>query len=1056
MWEKHNGGTKMGYQLKYDNESAFEKDFVNFLQERCGWRGGVLEYKTEQELIRNWANILYNNNREVDRLGNFPLTDSEMRQILDQIKTHHTPFNLNSFINGKSVSIIRDNPDDTAHLGKTVSLKIYDRQEVAGGKSCYQIARQIRFDASKDLFPKRRGDVMLLINGMPLFHVELKKSNIPLSTALNQIEKYSRENIFTGLFSLVQIFIAMTPEDAVYFTNPGPEGVFNKNFYFHWANSDNIPIKQWQEFTSELLHIPMAHELIGFYTVADKKDGILKVLRSYQYYAVAAIANKVKLNDGHWLEKGRQRGGFVWHTTGSGKTLTSFIAAKIISTSKDADKVVFLVDRTELDTQSVKHYKGFAEDENSVNNVTSTYNLIEKLKSDDSSDSLIVASIQKMYRVSDDGTFRKERDITKINKKRIVFIVDECHRDTFGNMMSIIKQTFPYAIFFGFSGTPIQEENKKKGCTSADVFGDELPGTRYTIGDGIRDKNVLGFDPYMCPTFADKDIKRQVALDLVHETCEENALANPAKKDKYLEIFNSLEMTGHYDSSGKYIKGAEDYLPTSQYTFDPKNGLDKHGKAVIQSILDGYSTVSAGEKFHSIFATSSIPEAIAYFNYLREVAPTLKTTVLVDPSDNNENTNYDKIEGLVHVIDCYNKTFGQHFDISSYKKMKTDISLRLSHEDPYFGKDFTAGKQLDMLIVVNQMLTGFDSKWVNALYLDKLMYQENIIQAFSRTNRVFGDGKPFGMIYYYRYPHTMAKNVEQAIKLYSGEKPYMVYVDKLDKNVKAFNDCYLEIKDLFESEGISDFSRNSEDVAACAKFVALFNRLHSLLEKIKVQGFVWSRKNYGETIVEITYEIYLTLLQRYKELLTHGGGSHDDVPYDLDTHISEISTGKIDAEYMNSRFEKYLNLQKDKASEESIEKMRIELYKSFAILPTEEQEFAKIIITQIQHGEFIPVPGKKFYDYICDLMCEKQNTQIHRFAEIFGLDEQMLKTLTSLHLTASTINEHNRFDELKNTVDMKKVKQYFLQIDPALTNFKIRNKFEDLLFEFLISGGFDL
>ena len=1046
---------KMSYQLKYDSESAFENDFVNFLQERCGWKGGVLEYKTEQELIQNWANILYNNNREIDRLGNYPLTDGEMRQILDQIKSHRTPFNLSSFINGKSVSIIRDNENDKEHLGKPVSLRIYDRQEIAGGKSCYQIARQPKFAAKKDLFPSRRGDIMLLINGMPLFHIELKKSNMPLSTALNQIEKYSKENIFTGLFSLVQIFIAMTPEDAVYFTNPGPDSAFNKNFYFHWANSDNVPIKEWQQFTAELLHIPMAHELIGFYTVADKKDGILKVLRSYQYYAVAAIANKVKLNDGHWLEKGRQRGGFVWHTTGSGKTLTSYMAAKIISTSKDADKVVFLVDRTELDTQSVKHYKGFAEDENSVNDVANTYKLIEKLKSDNDNDSLIVASIQKMYRISDNGTYRRERDIAKINEKRIVFIVDECHRDTFGDMMSIIKKTFPYALFFGFSGTPIQEENKKKGCTSADVFGNELPGTRYTIGDGIRDGNVLGFDPYMCPTFADKDIKRQVALNLMHETSEESVLADPVKRDEYIKIFNSLEMAGHRDPSGKYIKGAEDYLPAAQYTFDPKKGFDKHGKAVIKSILDGYSVVSAGKKFHSIFATSSIPEAIAYFNYLREVAPTLKTTVLVDPSDNNDNANYDKIEGLTHVIDCYNKMFGQHFDISSYKKMKTDISLRLSHEDPYFGKNFTADKQLDMLIVVNQMLTGFDSKWVNALYLDKLMYQENIIQAFSRTNRIFGEGKPFGMIYYYRYPHTMARNVEQAIRLYSGEKPYMVYVDKLDKNVKAFNDCYLEIKELFESEDISDFSRNSEDNAVCAKFVSLFNKLHALLEKIKVQGFVWSQKKYGDTIVEITYEIYQTLLQRYRELIRKGP-SLDGHPYDLDIHISEISTGKIDADYMNSRFEKYLNLQKDKASEESIEKMRIELYKSFAILPAEEQKFAKIIITQIQHGEFIPVPGKKFYDYICDLVCEKQNTQIHRFAIIFGLDEQMLKNLTALHLTETTINEHNRFEELKNTADMEKVRQYFLQLDPTLTKFKIRNKFEDLLFKFVLSGGFDL
>ena len=219
---------------------------------------------------------------------------------------------------------------------------------------------------------------------------------------------------------------------------------------------------------------------------------------------------------------------------------------------------------------------------------------------------------------------------------------------------------------------------------------------------------------------------------------------------------------------------------------------------------------------------------------------------------------------------------------------------------------------------------------------------------------------------------------------------------------------------------------------------------------------MWEKKQYGETMVEITYEIYLTLLQRYRELLTSGTCSNGDVPYDLNTHISEISTGKIDADYMNSRFEKYLNLKKDKASEESIEKMRVELYKSFAMLSAEEQEFAKIIIAKIQHGEFVPEPGKKFYDYICDLIYEKQNTQIHRFAITFGLDEKMLKDLVALHLSASNVNEHNRFDELKSTANMEKVKQYFLQTDSSLTNFKIRNLFEDLLFKFVVSGGFDM
>ena len=895
---------------------------------------------------------------------------------------------------------------------------------------------------------------MLLINGMPLFHIELKRSNVPLSKAYNQIKKYSDEGIFSGLFSLVQIFIAMTPEDAVYFTNPGSDGDFNPNFFFHWADSDNVPIKEWQRFTGDLLHIPMAHQLIGFYTVPDKKDGVFKVLRSYQYYAVAAIANKVQQRDGHWLEKNLQRGGFIWHTTGSGKTLTSFLAAKLISTSKDADKVIFLVDRTELDTQSVKHYRGFAEDEDSINDVASTNILIAKLMSDRDSESLIVASIQKMSRIFEDGSKKRQRDIEKINRKRMVFIVDECHRDTFGDMMSRIKETFPYAMFFGFSGTPIKEENKKKGCTSADVFGDELKGTRYTIGDGIRDGNVLGFDPYMCRTFEDLEIKEKVALQLVHASSEEEVNNDPKKSERYYTILQTMEMAGHLDASGKYIEGAEDYLPVSQYRFIP-DGYTDHGKKVVETILQDYNKFSQNRKFHSIFATSSIPEAIAYYEYIKMQDPTLKTTVLVDPSDNNDNTNYDKIVGLAKVIDDYNKRFDQSFKIATYKDMKKDISLRMSHEEPYIGKAFTPDKQLDMLIVVDQMLTGFDSKWVNTLYLDKVIRQENIVQAFSRTNRIFGAMKPHGTICYYRKPYTMKKYVDEAIEMYSGNKSYMVYVDKLEPNVKKFNNCYIELKELFESENIFDYSRLPQDIPTRAKFVVLFNKLSKLLEMIKVQGFSWKKRQYGEIDVDITEEIYFALLQRYKEIAKAGGTVSDDLPYDLNPHISKISTGKIDADYMNSKFKKFMSLRHDEVGEELIEQAKVELYKSFAMLSDEEQGYAQIIIRDIQLGELTPEENKTFNDYITEYMCRQRDNQIFRFASCFGLDESQLKEMMALRLTDVTINEFGRFDRLKESADMEKVKIYFKKQFGEISVFKIRQKFDDLLHAFIVSGGFD-
>lgn len=336
----------------FSKEKDFEAAIIKRLTEKCGWDSSVLCYKTEDDLIKNWQSILFENNRRRDSLNDIPLTDTEMGQVIAQINAIHTPLALNDFINGKSVTIKRDNPDDQEHLGKEISLRIYDRMEIAGGTSKYQIAQQPIFRKKSQIDRDRRGDFMLLINGMPLIHVELKKSGVPISQAYNQIEKYSREGVFSsGIFSLVQVFVAMSPEEAVYFANPGTDGKFNKDFYFHWADYNNEPVNAWEDVTERLLSIPMAHQLIGFYTVSDKSDGILKVMRSYQYYASNAIASRVAKRD--WETKDIC-GGYVWHTTGSGKTLTSFKTAQLIAASGDANKVVFLMDRIELGTTAIR------------------------------------------------------------------------------------------------------------------------------------------------------------------------------------------------------------------------------------------------------------------------------------------------------------------------------------------------------------------------------------------------------------------------------------------------------------------------------------------------------------------------------------------------------------------------------------------------------------------------------------------------------------------------------------------------------------------------------
>lgn len=1033
----------------FSKEAEFETAVIHELRQR-GWGDAeIIKNPTEADLLANWMQILFENNRGKDRLNEVPLTDGEMQQIMEQITALRTPLKLNGFINGKTVAITRDNPVDAQHFGKEVSLKIYDRHEIAAGQSRYQIVQQPRYARGSPLLNDRRGDLVLLINGMPVIHIELKKSGIPVSRAYNQIQKYSRERIFTGLFSLVQIFVAMEPAEALYFANPGPDGKFNKDYAFHWANFNNEPINDWKTFTCELLSIPMAHQLIGFYTVADESDGVLKVMRSYQYYAAHAISDKVAKVD--WKNPDRL-GGYIWHTTGSGKTMSSFKSAQLIANSKDADKVVFLLDRIELGTQTLENYRNFAGDGNQVQATDYTGLLVKRLKSTDPANTLIVTSIQKMSRLKDEEDGLKAHDLETMRAKRIVFIIDECHRSTFGDMLIDIKKSFSGAVFFGFSGTPIHRENVRDDNTTTDVFGDELH--RYSIADGIRDKNVLGFDPYQVRTYRDRDVRQAVALEKAKTTTVAEALADRQKRKVFNRYMNDVPMAGHRGSDGVYQTGIEDHLPNTQYS------RDVHQNAVIQDISANWMTLSQGSKFHAILATSSIPEAIIYYRMMKSQCPALKITALFDPHINDEDGGGDpafKTEGLIEILYDYNATYGQKFDLGSHANFKKDLAARLAHKAPYIRIEAEPEKRLDLLIVVNQMLTGFDSKWVNTLYLDKLLEYENIIQAFSRTNRLFGPDKPFGTIRYYRKPHTMQRNIDAAVKLYSGDKPIGLFVDRLPINLERMNASFVEISAIFSTEGIQDFTKLPDDFEVRAAFAKQFNQFNTILEAAKIQGFTWEKTVYefGEESktkiqLEISHHQYRTLLQRYKELEVGGGGGNESIPFEIDSHITEIDTGKIDADYMNSRFAKYFKVLQS-SDEQAKEATLGELHRSFSSLSQEEQKIAEIFLHDIQRGDVQIDPHRTFREYLTDYQDKAKNQKIDTLVAHLGVDKAKLIALMNTHVTEANLNEYGRFDNLKATIDKQKAKAYFEELEgQPLPAFRVNIKAGGLLERFIL------
>jgi len=999
----------------FNKEADFENALIALLATKS-WEKEVLRYPTEEELIVNWQAHLNKTNQHIDKLD-VPLIRSEMNQILEQVQALKTPYALNGFINGKTVAIKREN-EASRHFGKEVSLDIFDREEISAGKSRYQIVQQPRFSPRSDLYPKQRGDLMLLINGMPMFHIELKRSGVPISQATNQIERYHKAGAFSGIFSLVQVFVAMTPEECRYFANTG--GQLNPAFYFRWADFNNVYMNDWDKVATHFLSIPMAHQFIGDYTIADAKDEQLKVLRSYQYYAVNKIADTVAKTD--WTS-GNQRGGYIWHTTGSGKTVSSFKAAQLISRRRDADKVIFLLDRIELGKQSLEEYQNFADSKKDVQATENTAILLAKLKSKQDRDRLIVTSIQKMSNIkAEEGV--NEADIEQISGKRLVFIIDEAHRTTFGDMLLTIKHTFPNAIFFGFTGTPIEEENAKKNSTTATVFGNELH--RYSIADGIRDENVLGFHPFHIRTFKDSDLRRAVALQEAKAVNEIEAFADEVKKAIYNRFMNDVPMAGKYDESGKYQKGIEDYVLNAQYQ------TPEHVNAVIGDMLENWQRLSQGKKYHAIFATSSIPEAVNYYRLIKARNSGLKLTALFDPNiSNEEQDDSDKEEWIAEILADYNAQFGTSFGYASYAKFKTDLSDRLSHINAY--KRIKPDEQLDLLIVVDQMLTGFDSKWLNTLYLDKILDYANLIQAFSRTNRLCDKtDKPFGLIRYYRKPHTMQRNIERAVKLYSGDRPMGLFVDNLDKVIDKMNVCFADIVDIFKHAGVADFATNPDDETACAKFVKLFNQLNDHLHAARLLGFVWEKLSYDviqedDSVITATLnfdqETYDKLLARYKDLFKEslsGGGGSDDVPFDLRSHINEIETDKIDQNYMNARFEKWLKAIGSIEETAALE----ELHYSFATLSKEDQRFAELFLHDVQSGDIKLDPNLALSDYITAYKQKDANDKVLKVIKDLGLNGALLLQLLERKYTRENL-DLGKLNALKATVDREKAKVYF-------------------------------
>lgn len=774
----------------YQSEKELEDEFINNLKSQ-GYE--FLSIHQEKELKINLR-------KQIEKLNNFKFNDDEWNRFFTQEIANKNFSLIDKTTRIQNDEIINFSTDQN----KTINIKIIDKKNPQN--NILQVINQ--YETKKGTY-NNRYDVTILVNGLPLIHVELKRRGVNLKEAFNQIERYKRESFWadSGLFEYVQLYVISNGTETKYYTNTTREDsingkVINSNkksnsndintfeFTSYWSDSFNKPIKDLVDFTKTFFARHTILNVLTKYCVftVDKK---LLVMRPYQIAGTEKIINKVKsvyLNKIWGKEKS---GGYIWHTTGSGKTLTSFKTAQLLNDDPEIEKILFVVDRQDLDYQTIREYNNYEKD--CVSSNKSSNELFKKLNSKDKNDKVIVTTIQKLSNL-----VKKEKS-SEIYNKKTVMIFDECHRSQFGTMHIEIRKKFKMFSIFGFTGTPIFAESNIKANdqirTTEQVFGVKLH--TYNIQDAIRDDNVLPFRIDYYKTMIPKneiDNKKVLSID------EEKAYNDP-----------------------KRIAMISEYILDH---FDYKTKRD-----LISNI-----NINRQKGFNSIFATSSILAAKIYYAKLKELNEAKEKKInialiysfsqnedLSNGDFNDEDFDNDKLDEsskdfLEKAIQDYNKNFGTNFDTSSdkFQNYYKDLAMR------------TQNKEVDLLIVVNMFLTGFDAKTLNTLWVDKNLKLHGLMQAFSRTNRIFNSVKNFGYIYSFR---DLRKEVDETMKLYGDKdasgvvflKSFKDYYDGYEDDNGEFQTGYKDLVEEFKNKFKLPLAISSE--AAKKEFIVLFNKI---------------------------------------------------------------------------------------------------------------------------------------------------------------------------------------------------------------------------------------
>lgn len=774
--------------MPVQSEAALENGLIATLQQM---NYEYVQIEEEKNLRTNFKSQLEKHNRKrLEEIGRTEFTEAEFEKILIYLEGG------TRFEKAKKLRNLFPLELDN---GERLWVEFLNRTHWCQNE--FQVSHQITVEGRK----KCRYDVTILINGLPLVQIELKRRGVELKQAYNQIQRYHKTS-FHGLFDYVQLFVISNGVNTRYFANNPNSGY---KFTFNWTDADNVPFNELEKFATSFFDKCTLGKIIGKYIVLHEGDKCLMVLRPYQFYAVEKILDRVKNSNNN---------GYIWHTTGAGKTLTSFKAAQLVAELDDVDKVMFVVDRHDLDTQTQSEYEAF--EPGAVDSTDNTDELVKRLHGNSK---IIITTIQKLNAAVSKQWY--SRRIEEIRHARIVMIFDECHRSHFGDCHKNIVRFFDNTQIFGFTGTPIFVENAVDGHTTKEIFGNCLH--KYLIKDAIADENVLGF-----------------LVEYYHG----NADVDNANQNRMTEI-------------AKFIL----------------NNFNK-------STFDG--------EFDALFAVQSVSTLIRYYKIFKSLNPKIRIGAVFTYASNSSqddaltgmNTgsyvseSTGEADELQAIMDDYNDMFGTSFTTENFRAYYDDINLRMK-------KKKTDMKPLDLCLVVGMFLTGFDSKKLNTLYVDKNMDYHGLLQAFSRTNRVLNEKKRFGKIVCFR---DLKSNVDASIKLFSNSNNLEDIVrppfNEVKKNYQELTTNFLE---QYPTPSSIDLLQSEKDKK---QFILAFR------DVIKKHAEIQVYDEFEEDAADLgmTEQQFMDFRSKYLDIYdTFAGGckpSEENQTPDEDTESTETST----------------------------------------------------------------------------------------------------------------------------------------------------------------------